>query len=103
MLSKQCPQCAIILPIREKICPECGQKVPTWRAVRNFVETSRLGLALLCIVLILFVGLGWFVRAQTGSRIPLFVVFLLVAPLVPWILKVAYGFAADDDKNNDEK
>ncbi len=102
MLSKQCPQCASIFSIKQKICPQCGQKVSTLQTLKEFVEKSRLRLAFFTIFLLLFVGLGWFVRAQTGSRWPLFMVFILLAPLVPWILKQAYNYAANDENKDDD-
>ncbi len=104
MLYKQCSKCEYFTPIWRLSCQNCGKKVITIKSIRNFVEKSRLRLAILCIILILFVGLGWFVRSQTGSRWPLFLVFFMVAPLVPWILNLAYKHAHKENEksiNND--
>ncbi len=102
MLSKQCSQCACIFSMRDKLCPNCGQKVSTLLTLKSYIENSRLRLALFTICLLLFVGLGWFVRAQTGSRFVLFFVFFVVAPFVPWILKVAYSYAVVDNEDDSE-
>ncbi len=103
MLSKHCPECNCSFSVKQKFCPECGQKVSTFSSIIAFVENSPLAVALLTVVLILIVGLGWYVRSQTGSRLVLFAVFFVVAPAVPWILKIAYNYAAADADDNEEK
>ncbi len=103
MLYRQCSQCESLISLRYLTCPQCGHKVITMQSIKQYVEKSRLRLAMLCICLILFVGLGWFVRIETGSRWPLFIVFFLVAPLVPWILKLAYGHASIQEEQEKQK
>ncbi len=104
MLFKQCPQCEHFFSIRKKLCPQCGQRVTVWQFLKIFFSKTRLRLAMLTIILILIVGLGWFLRMESGSRWPLFIVFFLLAPLVPWILKLAYKHAAPQEvKENDTK
>ncbi len=93
MLYRQCQKCDALFALRHLTCPQCGHKILSLQSIKQYIEKSCLRLAMLCIALILFVGLGWFVRMETGSRWPLFIVFFLVAPLVPWILKLAYGHA----------
>lgn len=58
------------------------------------IEHNRLWLAGAVILIILLLGIGWFVRMDTGHRWPLFVLIALCVPVVPWLLKVAYKTAA---------
>ncbi len=100
MLYKQCPKCDNLMAWHKLTCPQCEHRAISLSTIKKYIENSRLRLAMLCITLILFVGLGWFVRIETGSRWPLFLVFFLVAPFVPWILKLAYGHATKQEDNN---
>lgn len=101
-----CPKCGQDLSATEKRCPACNTKISFFNELKFQIERSRLQLVLVVIVALLALGAAWFWRMDGGSKWPLYIVIVLVAPLVPWVLKTAYSIAApisDTDQHSDKK
>lgn len=103
--SIRCYRCGRELSILDKRCPKCGAKLGVLSEIRYQVEHSRLYLTGVCLAVVLLLGVGWYLRMDWGVRWPIYVVLVLVAPLVPWLLQLIYQAAAptgdipeEDDK-----
>lgn len=95
-----CPKCKHDISATEKQCPACGTKITLLNELKFQIEHSRIQLVTLVIAALLALGAAWFWRMDGGSKWPLYVVIVLVAPLVPWVLKTAYSIAAPIDTTN---
>ena len=96
-----CSHCAQPISATHKICPHCGRKVSFFSDIKAQVEHNRLWQAALVIVGVSLMGAGWFWRMDSGDRWPLYIILVAVAPLVPWLLKLAYKNAAPSDEELD--
>lgn len=92
--SIRCYHCGEKLSVMDKKCPKCGVTVGVLSEIRYQVEHSRLYLAGVCLTVLLLLGIGWYLRLDWGVRWPIYVVLVVVAPLVPWLLKLIYQVAA---------
>ncbi len=101
-----CAACQKPISATHKICPHCGQKITLWREVKNSIEKTRFGLAIAVIITILLLGMGWFLRMDSGARWPLYAIVILAAPLIPWFLQQAYKRASplpEEEENTSDK
>ena len=99
-----CSHCRQPISATHKICPHCGRSISFLADLKAQVESNRLWQMLLVIFAVLLLGVGWFIRMDSGARWPLYVILVLVAPLVPWVLQLAYKSASplkEEDKNSD--
>ncbi len=78
----------------DKRCPACGTRISFWADVRHQIEHNRLYLAGVVVIAVLLLGVGWFLRMDSGVKWPLYAIIILLAPLVPWLLKLVYQAAA---------
>ena len=85
-----CSKCGRGISAISSQCIHCGQKISFWIEVKHTIELNRLYQAFLAIMIIFVLGTAWYFGKYTGYRWPLFLVFILCAPLVPWILQLAY-------------
>lgn len=99
----QCPKCRQDLSATEKRCPSCGTKISLFNELKYQIEHSRLQMLLVVIAALLALGAAWFWRMDGGSKWPLYIVIVVVAPLVPWVLKTAYSIAAPPADEQDEQ
>lgn len=97
-----CSHCRQPISATHKECPHCGRKISVFSDLKSQVENNRLWQALLVVVVLLLLGLGWFWRMDGGSRWPLYILLVLVAPLVPWLLKLAYKNAAPLEEGEED-
>ncbi len=102
----QCSQCQKDISATHKHCPHCGVKISFWGEVKNNIEKSRLRQVGVVLVMFFLLGTTWFVGKNTGHRWPLYMLVILCAPVVPWLLQLAYKNAApvtegaEDSPNN---
>lgn len=89
-----CVHCHKPLSVTQRHCPHCGQGLSLLGEIGYQVEHSKLWLAVTVVLMVLLLGVGWFVRMDTGVRWPLYLTIILCAPLVPWLLMVAYKKAS---------
>lgn len=94
MSTLHCPHCGESVEGTPKSCPHCGQKLSLLAVAKRLVEGNRLYQAGLVLVVVFILGMGWMLRLESGSRWPLLFIVILAAPLVPWLLKLAYKAAA---------
>lgn len=99
----QCPKCGRDVSATESRCSFCGTKMSFFNEIKFQIEHSRVQMALLVVVALFALGGAWFWRMDGGSPWPLYIVIVLVAPLVPWVLKTAYVYAAPVDENTEQK
>lgn len=90
----QCPRCGRDISAMDKRCPACGTRISFWADVRHQIEHNRLYLAGVIVIAVLLLGVGWFLRMDSGVKWPLYAIIILLAPLVPWLLKLVYQAAA---------
>lgn len=98
-----CPKCGREMSATELRCPVCGIKMSFFNEVKCQIERSPLQLVLVVLVGMFALGAAWFWRMDGGSPWPLYIVIVLLAPLVPWVLKRAYSFAAPVDEKIEQK
>ncbi len=96
-----CAHCGEKLSAVDKFCAHCGKKISFWGELKATVERNRWYQVLLAIFVVFLLGCAWYVRARTGLRWPLFATVIACAPLVPWILQLAYKSAAPIHKGDD--
>ncbi len=89
-----CAECGQEISATNKKCPKCGARVRLWNDIRRDVEKNRIRLVAVVIGALLLVGFGWFLRMDAGYKAPLYVILVIVAPVVPWLLGLAYKSAA---------
>ncbi len=94
MSELHCSHCGQKLSAIDKECAHCGKKISFWRDVKASIEHNRWYQALLAVFVVFLLGCSWYVRANTGLRWPLFATVIACAPLVPWLLQLAYKNAA---------
>lgn len=98
-----CPKCGRDMSATELHCPACGTKMSFFNELKFQIERSPLQVLLVVLAGLFALGAAWFWRMDGGSPWPLYTVIALLTPLVPWVLKRAYAFAAPLDGKNDEK
>ncbi len=99
-----CSHCGQKMSAAHTVCNHCGKKISFWRDVKASVEQNRWYQALLVVFVVFLLGCAWYIRANTGLRWPLFAIVILCAPLVPWLLQLAYKSASPlntGDKGNE--
>ncbi len=99
----QCSQCGKDISATHKECPHCGVKVSFWREVKNAIEKNRMRQVALAIFVVFLLGTTWYLRMSMGYRWPMYLVVIACAPLVPWILQLAYKNAAPVEENTSER
>lgn len=99
-----CGYCGKPISATYKVCPHCGRKISLLMDIMSQIEHNKLYLAGVTVLAILLLGVGWFLRMDSGVRWPLYLIILLVAPVVPWLLQLAYKAAAplEKDKERDK-
>lgn len=90
----RCRHCKQAISAMDKRCPQCGRALFFMADMKERIEGSPLWLAAAVIGIVLFLGVAWFVRMDTGMRWPLYVVLICAAPAVPWLLQLAYKAAS---------
>ncbi len=90
----QCSQCEKDISATHKICPHCGSKISFILELKSTIEKSRLRQIAVAIFVFFMLGTAWYLGKSTGYRWPLYVVVIACAPLVPWLLQLAYKSAA---------
>ena len=90
----QCSRCGRDISAMDKRCPACGAGISFWADVRYQIEHNRLYLAGVIVGAVLLLGVGWFLRMDSGVKWPLYAIIIVLAPLVPWLLKLVYQAAA---------
>lgn len=90
----RCSHCHEPISATYKQCPHCGRKISFLSDLKSQVEGNRLWQVSIVVLGLLLLGVAWFWRMDTGDRWPLYVLILVIAPLVPWLLKLAYKNAA---------
>lgn len=101
-----CPRCGRDISAMDKQCPVCGTRISFRTELRYQIEHSRPALAGVIVAAVLLLGVGWFLRMDSGVKWPLYVIIIALAPLVPWLLKVVYQTAAplpDEEKSGDAR
>ncbi len=93
----ECSKCQKNISFKDTTCPHCSHTIVLWREIKISIEKSRLRLALLAVLAIFLLAAAWIIRTNTGAKWPLYAIVLLLAPLVPWILQLAYKSAAPPD------
>jgi len=58
------------------------------------IEGNNFYFILLVLASVALLGTGWYFRMVTGQRYIIYIAVIILAPLVPWILKTAYKKAA---------
>lgn len=101
MLDLKCYRCAKDIAAEHKICPHCKAKINVLHKILHKIENNRLYLIILVLISVSLLGIAWYLRMETGYKWIIYVVIIMLAPLVPWILKIAYKIA--DPINEDEK
>ena len=97
----RCPHCREAISATHKHCPHCGHSISLLGELKAQVERNRLWQVLMVVAIVLLLGLAWFWRMDSGNRWPLYILLVLVAPLVPWLLKLAYKSAAPLDEDTE--
>ncbi len=100
----QCSHCGKDISATHKDCPHCGVKISFWGEVKCAIERSRLRQVGLALLVLFVLGTSWFIGKNTGYRWPLYMFFILCAPVVPWLLQLAYKSAApivEEEKASD--
>ena len=95
-----CSHCGKPISATHKQCPHCGRTVSMLGDIVHQIESNKLWLAAVVILAILLLGIGWYVRMDSGSKWPLYIIIVLVAPVVPWLLQLAYKNAAPTDEDS---
>ncbi len=90
----QCSHCGKDISATHKQCPHCNVKISFWREVKKTIEQNRLRQVALALLVVFLLGTSWYLGKNTGYRWPLYVVVILCAPVVPWLLQLAYKSAA---------
>ena len=100
-----CPHCGDAITGTPKTCPHCGQRLSLLAVIKRMVEGDKRYQAGLVVLVVLILGVGGFWRLDSGSRWPLLFIVALLAPLVPWLLKLAYKAAAPvpEEKNEEHR
>ncbi|MEG2171852.1 MAG: zinc ribbon domain-containing protein [Desulfovibrionaceae bacterium] len=99
----QCPKCKHEMSATARCCPVCGTKMSLFNEIKFQIEHSRIQMIMVVLVALLALGVAWFWRMDSGNAWPLYVVIVLVAPLVPWVLKTAYTIAAPAEDKHEPK
>lgn len=112
MPSFVCRKCEKNISQSDKICPHCETKISILHKILYKIENSRLNFIILVLMAVFLLGMAWYLRMETGQKWIIYVVMIVLAPLVPWILKTAYLIAApinsdemseDSDSKSDNK
>ncbi len=111
----QCWHCGRDMSATHKACPYCGRKISFWRdtkkfieqsspsSLKNSIEQSRLRQAFLAVVVLFLLGTTWYLRMSSGVRWPLYATVVASAPIMVWLLQLAYKNAIPEEESETEK